>query len=108
MLNDPNVFFTFSYCFNDDDAPVFGQKPRIWSQSEFYYFLKKFRKNLSPYTKAKINTGAWHCSVLIDSWKIVKSIAKEKMPNKHKIIWWAIIITLSILVGIFTGRDLIE
>ena len=108
MLNDPNVFFTFSYCFNDDDAPVFGQEPRVWPESEFYYFLKKFRKNLTPYTKTQINTGAWHCSVLIDSWKTVKSIVKGKMPNKHKIIWWAIIITLSILVGIFTGNQLVK
>ena len=91
MLNDPNVFFTFSYCFNDADAPVFGQEPRVWSQKEFYYFLDEFRKNLKPYTNAQINTGAWHCSVLIDAWKVVKSIAKGKMPNKHKIIWWLII-----------------
>ena len=30
------------------------------------------------------------------------------MPNKHKLIWWAIIITLSILVGIFTGNQVVK
>ena len=50
MLDDPNVFFTFSYCFNDDDAPVFGQPPRIWSEMDFNYFLEKFRETLSAYT----------------------------------------------------------
>jgi hypothetical protein len=43
MLNDPNVFFTFSYCFNDKDAPVFGQPPRIWSQDLFMYFIKQLK-----------------------------------------------------------------
>ena len=94
MLNYPNVFFTFSYCFNDADAPVFGQEPRIWSQKEFYLFLNEFRKNLQPYSNAEINTGAWHCSILIDAWKAAKPIVKEKMPNKHKIIWWLIILGL--------------
>ena len=108
MLNDPNVFFTFSYCFNDADAPVFGQEPRVWSQKQFDYFLDKFRKNLAPYTTRAINAGAWHSSVLISAWKAVKPIVKGKMPNKHKIIWWAIIITLSILVGIFTGNQLVN
>ena len=91
MLNDPNVFFTFSYCFNDADAPVFGQVPRVWSQKEFYCFLDEFRKNLVPHTNAEINTGAWHCSVLVNAWKVTKSIVKGKMPNKHKIIWWLVI-----------------
>jgi hypothetical protein len=91
MLNDPNVFFTFSYCFNDADAPVFGQEPRVWSQKEFYCFLDEFRKNLTPYTNTEINTGAWHSSVLINAWKVTKSIVKGKMPNKHKIIWWLVI-----------------
>ena len=107
MLNDPNVFFTFSYCFNDADAPVFGQEPRVWSQKEFYCFLDEFRKNLVPHTNAEINTGAWHSSVLIDAWKVTKSIAKEKMPNKHKIIWWLIIAGIVILNCVLAAKYLV-
>ena len=27
IINDPHVFFTFSYCFNDTKTPVLGQVP---------------------------------------------------------------------------------
>ena len=30
------------------------------------------------------------------------------MPNKHKLIWWIVILTLSILVGIFTGNQVVK
>jgi hypothetical protein len=74
MLNDPNVFFTFSYCFNDKDAPVFdapvfGQPPRIWSQDMFMYFIKQFESAMSKYSTS-CNTGVWHCSTLLSSWPI--------------------------------------
>ena len=106
MLNDPNVFFTFSYCFNDADAPVFGQVPRVWPQKEFYYFLDEFRKNLKPYTNEAINTGVWHSSVLTSAWKFTKSIVKGKMPNKHKIIWWLIIAGIVILNCVLAAKYL--
>jgi len=107
MLNDPNVFFTFSYCFNDADAPVFGQEPRVWSQKEFYCFLDGFRNNLAPYTNTSINTGAWHCSVLINAWKVTKSIVKGKMPNKHKIIWWLVIAAAIALNCVLAAKYLV-
>jgi hypothetical protein len=111
MLDDPNVFFTFSYCFNDDDAPVFGQPPRIWSEVYFNYFLEKFREALSAHTTKTINAGVWHSSVLLDNWKISKNkkaVSQGRMLFKHKMIWWAIIIALSILVGVYTGQNLVQ
>ena len=98
MLNDPNVFFTFSYCFNDDDAPVFGQNPRIWFKKDFDYFLQKFSDALSPHTSAAINSGAWHCSVLLDNWK------ESKMLNsKQKRKWVLGVLLTSIAVGAAVG-----
>tara|TARA_R110000744_G_scaffold68037_1_gene138478 strand:- start:129 stop:1103 length:975 start_codon:yes stop_codon:yes gene_type:complete len=98
MLNDPNVFFTFSYCFNDDDAPVFGQDPRIWPKKDFDYFLQKFSDALSPYTSAAINTGAWHCSILLENWK------ESKMLNsKQKCKWGLGVLLTSIAVGVAVG-----
>jgi hypothetical protein len=98
MLNDPNVFFTFSYCFNDDDAPVFGQNPRIWFKKDFDYFLQKFSDALSPHTSAAINSGAWHCSVLLENWK------ESKMLNsKQKRKWGLGVLITSIAVGVAVG-----
>jgi len=98
MLNDPNVFFTFSYCFNDDDAPVFGQNPRIWFKKDFDYFLQKFSDALSPHTSAAINSGAWHCSTLLQNWK------ESKMLNsKQKRKWGLGVLLTSIVVGVAIG-----
>jgi hypothetical protein len=98
MLNDPNVFFTFSYCFNDTDAPVFGQNPRIWFKKDFDYFLQKFSDALSPHTSAAINSGAWHCSVLLENWK------ESKMLNsKQKRKWGLGVLLTSIAVGVAIG-----
>lgn len=98
MLNDPNVFFTFSYCFNDDDAPVFGQNPRIWFKKDFGYFLQKFSDTLSAYTSAPINTGAWHCSVLLQNWK-ESTILNSKQKCKYSL---GVLVT-SIIVGVAIG-----
>lgn len=98
MLNDPNVFFTFSYCFNDDDAPVFGQDPRIWFKKDFDYFLQKFSDALSPHTSAAINAGAWHCSILLENWKESK-ILNSKQKCKYSL---GVLIT-SIAVGVAIG-----
>ncbi len=98
MLNDPNVFFTFSYCFNDADAPVFGQAPRVWPQKEFVYFLEEFKKNLSNHTKSTTNTGVWHSSGLINAWKLKNKITKSHMINKSEIILILTTIILTILL----------
>ena len=68
MLNDPRVFFTFSYGVDDVDAPVFGNPKRIWNESLFRYFCDQFKKELSAYTGSDVNTGAWHTSVLLSNW----------------------------------------
>ena len=98
MLNDPNVFFTFSYCFNDTDAPVFGQNPRVWFKKDFDYFLQKFSDALSPHTSAAINTGAWHCSVLLDNWK-----ESTMLNSKQKCKWGLAVLITSIAVGAAVG-----
>ena len=97
MLNDPNVFFTFSYCFNDADAPVFGQAPRVWPQKEFVYFLEEFKKNLSNHTNSIINTGVWHSSGLINAWKLENKNTKGYMINKSEIALTAVIIIIAAL-----------
>ena len=98
MLNDPNVFFTFSYCFNDEDAPVFGQDPRIWFKKDFDYFLQKFSDALSPHTSAAINSGAWHCSILLENWKESKIL-----NSKQKCKWSLGVLIASIVVGVAMG-----
>jgi hypothetical protein len=98
MLNDPNVFFTFSYCFNDTDAPVFGQNPRIWFKKDFDYFLQKFSGALSLHTSAVINTGAWHCSILLENRKESKIL-----NSKQKCKWGLGVLITSIVVGVAVG-----
>ena len=98
MLNDPNIFFTFSYCFNDTDAPVFGQNPRIWFEKDFDYFVQKFSDVLSPHTSAAINTGAWHCSILLENWKKSKTL-----NSKQKYKWSLGVLLTSIAVGVAVG-----
>ena len=85
MLNDPNVFFTFSYCFNDKDAPVFGQPPRIWPQDLFIYFIKQFETAISKYSTS-CNTGVWHCSSLLSSWSITGGKIIKSNKTKYSLL----------------------
>lgn len=85
MLCDPNVFFAFSYCFNDKDAPVFGQPPRIWPQDLFMYFIKQFEAAMSKYSTF-CNTGVWHCSTLLSSWPITGGKLKKCSKRKYSLL----------------------
>tara|TARA_A100001201_G_scaffold63729_2_gene60184 strand:- start:1480 stop:2424 length:945 start_codon:yes stop_codon:yes gene_type:complete len=94
MLNDPNVYFTFSYAGDDTDAPVFGASGRVWNKNLFDTFVDDFKQNLSEYSSTDINTGVWHCSAALNAWKFSPFFSKHKKKIISGIILLGILLAL--------------